>query len=125
MVAPRRRGHVTMCASCCWAATPEPAQPEPAAFLSQLLPAPCHQMTIHFSHQLAAQLTPADSAAAFPSYRSARFRGRRAVISGDDIDTDRTHFGSFPQVHFSFEGLGEQAFADDRLELRGPFLDRA
>ena len=68
--------------------------------------------------------SPPRSHAAFPSGPIRSVQGQAAVISGDDIDTDHIIPARFLKC-ISFEGLGEQAFADDRLELAGAHsLDR-
>jgi len=61
----------------------------------------------------------------FPVGPISAVRGRAVVISGDDIDTDRIIPARFLKC-VTFEGLGGQVFADDRVELSGehPF-DRA
>ena len=70
-------------------------------------------------------MTAAMTTSSFPFGPIAAVRGRGAVIAGDDIDTDRIIPARFLKC-VTFDGLGEQVFADDRAELSGehPF-DRA
>ena len=55
---------------------------------------------------------------AFPQGPIVRVLGRGLVLRGDDIDTDRIIPARFLKC-VSFDALGDQAFADDRTELRG------
>tara|TARA_Y100001968_G_scaffold320265_1_gene352987 strand:+ start:335 stop:946 length:612 start_codon:yes stop_codon:yes gene_type:complete len=62
----------------------------------------------------------------FPKGEIKSIKGRSFAIKGDDVDTDRIIPARFLKC-VSFSALGEQVFADDRIELKGkhPFdLDR-
>ena len=63
---------------------------------------------------------------AFPQGPIVRVSGRGLVLRGDDIDTDRIIPARFLKC-VSFDALGEQVFADDRMELAGkhPFDQEA
>ena len=55
---------------------------------------------------------------AFPNGVVQRISGRALIIQGEDIDTDRIIPARFLKC-VSFDALGDQVFADDRLELAG------